>query len=258
MFNLDVMPWFSPMVSPEISRVMHNLGYRTDLRPGEEIGGRFFHRVVFVVDGFAANALLAPGNHMPLQMTLAGAGSFVVTGSALSIDDNQPRRCWALTRCTTLSVNPEILLRLAEVESVWNEELTSYHLRRCVSERFGQMVCHVAKPDRRLGVLFAGAVKSQPQRRVRKTERWAQEEWQRLPYLPSRKLLASVISCSSSTVDQVLRDWINRGILLHANGALWMKSSELQEHWQWLKPFLQMQKEIENAVNVRRNFHFPE
>ena len=149
MVSLEVMPWFSPAVSPEISRVMHNLGYRTEFWPGDEIGRRFFHRVVFMASGFAAGAVIAPGQHAPLLMTLAGAGSFAVTGSALSIDDNQPRRCWALTRCTTLSVSPEILLRLSEVESAWNKELTSYYVRRCVSERFGQMVCHVAKPDRR-------------------------------------------------------------------------------------------------------------
>ena len=51
MVSLEVMPWFSPAVSPEISRVMHNLGYRTEFWPGDEIGRRFFHRVVFMAVG---------------------------------------------------------------------------------------------------------------------------------------------------------------------------------------------------------------
>ena len=257
MVSLEVMPWFSPAVSPEISRVMHNLGYRTEFWPGDEIGRRFFRRVVFMASGFAAGAVIAPGQHAPLLMTLAGAGSFAVTGSALSIDDNQPRRCWALTRCTTLSVSPEILLRLSEVESAWNKELTSYYVRRCVSERFGQMVCHVAKPDRRLGVLMATSLDAVAQP-VHAKSRETADGWVRLPHLPSRKLIASVISCSSTTLDQVIRDWSDEGILRHAEGALWMKKTAVTEHRQWLTPFLQMQKDIENAVNVRQNFHFPE
>ena len=63
MVSLEVMPWFSPAVSPEISRVMHNLGYRTEFWPGDEIGRRFFHRVVFMASGFAAGAVIAPGQH---------------------------------------------------------------------------------------------------------------------------------------------------------------------------------------------------
>ena len=257
MFSLEVMPWFSPAVSPEIARVMHNLGYRSELWPGDEIGQGFFRRVVFVADGFAANALIATGSHAPLQMTMAGAGSFAVTGSALSVDDNEPRRCWALTRCTTLSVSPEILIRLSEVESAWSKELTSYHMRRCVSERFGQMVCHVAKPDRRLGVLLATsteAVSVSSRGRLKESA----DGWVRLPHLPSRKLIASVISCSPTTLDQVIRDWMAQGLFRHEGGSLWMKKSAVQEHRQWLTPFLQMQKDIEKAVNVRSNFHFPE
>ena len=161
MVSLEVMPWFSPAVSPEISRVMHNLGYRTEFWPGDEIGRRFFRRVVFMASGFAAGAVIAPGQHAPLLMTLAGAGSFAVTGSALSIDDNQPRRCWALTRCTTLSVSPEILLRLSEVESAWNKELTSYYVRRCVSERFGQN----GVPRGQTGSAVGGADGDEPGRR---------------------------------------------------------------------------------------------
>lgn len=256
MINLEVMPWFSPAVSPEISRVMHNLGYRTELWPGDELGGRFFHRVVFVERGFAANAVLNPGSHTPLQMTLAGAGSFAVSGSSLCVDDHQPRRYWALTRCTTLSVSPEILLRLAEVESAWSKELASYHMRRCVSERFGQMVCHVAKPDRRLGVLLAASLEvvKHPVRKLKETV----DGWVCLPHLPSRKLIASVISCSPTTIDPVIRDWAQKGIIRHEGGAMWMKKDELTAHLQWLTPFLQMQKDIERAVNVRQNFKFPE
>ena len=257
MFSLEVMPWFSPVVSPEIARVMHNLGYRSELWPGDEIGQGFFRRVVFVSSGFAASAVLAPGSHAPLQMSLAGAGSFAVTGSALSVDDSQPRRCWALTRCTTLSVSPEILLRLSEVESSWSKELASYHMRRCVSERFGQMVCHVAKPDRRLGVLLVASMEAVVSAAREKT-RGASDVWVRLPHMPSRKLIASVISCSSTTLDSVIREWIARGIFRHEGGALWMKKSEALEHRQWLTPFLLMQKDIEKAVNMRPNFHFPE
>lgn len=255
MFDQEIMPWFSPAVSPEISRVMHNLGYRTELWPGDQIGRGLFRRVVFVERGFVANAVLEPGSHTPFQMIVSGPGSFAVTGSALCSDDNQPRSYWALTPCTTLSVSPEILLRLSEVESSWNQELSSYYRRRCVSEKFGQMVCHVAKPERRFGVFLASSLYATTPLRSNKLNA---SPWVKLPALPSRKLIASVISCSSTTLDQVVREWVNKNALTHENGALWMKRTELQAHWQWLKPFFQMQKDIENAVMQRSTVHFSE
>ena len=79
-----------------------------------------------------------------------------------------------------------------------------------------------------------------------------------LQQLPSRKLMASVISCSSATIDQIIRDWIARDLFMHSSGALWMRRTELLDHWVWLKPFLQMQKDIEQSVAIPDTMVMPE
>lgn len=128
--------------------------------------------------------------------------------------------------------------------------------RRAVSERLGLMVCHVAKPERRLGVFLTAALVSAVKSVIPKLE--SSNTWIRLPALPSRKLMASVISCSSATIDQIIRDWIARDLFMHSSGALWMRRTELLDHWVWLKPFLQMQKDIEQSVTVPDTMVMPD
>ncbi len=256
MQNSELMPWFAPVLSPEMMRVMHNLGRRLTLWPRDAAGRTWFNHVVFVESGFLAQALLNPGSHSPFMLTLSGPGSFAVTTNAFSRLDNLPRKYWALTQSEILTVNPSILLRLAEVDAGWNHELTSYHMRRAVSERLGLMVCHVAKPERRLGVFLTAALVSAVKSVIPKLE--SSNTWIRLPALPSRKLMASVISCSSATIDQIIRDWIARDLFMHSSGALWMRRTELLDHWVWLKPFLQMQKDIEQSVAVPDTMVMPD
>ena len=60
------------------------------------------------------------------------------------------------------------------------------------------------------------------------------------------------------TIDQIIRDWIARDLFMHSSGALWMRRTELLDHWVWLKPFLQMQKDIEQSVAVPDTMVMPD
>ena len=246
----SLLPWFSPLLSTAVSRVIYNLGHRSVLMRGEQIAtSAFYNRVVFVKDGFLAQALLNPGSNTPFMLTLSGASTFGYLGHTSTQLDHLPRRYWAVTQCEILTVIPEILIRLSEVESSWSQELNTYGLKRAVSERLGLMVCQAAQPEQRLAAFLVSIFLSSVSNAHKKLE--SNTSWIALPALPSRKLIATVITCSTNTIDNIIRAWFIRGMIRHKDGAVQVKRQVLFDAWQWLLPFVQMQNDIQAAVRPR-------
>lgn len=232
----ELLPWFAPKLSHGVSRLILNIGRRCVLQKGQGMGNStFFNRVVYVKQGFLAQGLINPGGSAPFMLTLAGPGSFGITGRSIDHLDNLPRRYWASTYCEVMTAVPELLLRLAEVEPMLNKELAEYSLRRAVSERLGLMMCHAAQPEDRLGVFLMALVRSVMPQAVH-TER----DWIQLPTPPSRKVIAAVLACSQSEIDRVLRAWCAQNRLRFEQGSLWVPRILLLHYTQWLEPFLHM------------------
>ncbi|MCF0253171.1 MAG: hypothetical protein HUK26_02405 [Duodenibacillus sp.] len=234
-----------------MSRIISSLGHSFVLARGERFGTNpFFDKVIYVKRGFLVQALLNPGSHTPFMMFMAGPGSLAAMSSAISSVDNLPRKLWAGTSCELLSISPEILLRLADVEPAWGEDLLSYGVRRAVSERIGMMVTQVADFDRRCGVfLWAVYCAGEPSAASKLA---SSATWLPLLNLPSRKLLMNVISSSRTTVDDVIRRWAADGMIVRKNHQLLVRRSFLHEQWQWIRPFLQMQTSLQNMIQPSR------
>lgn len=250
--SIELLPWFAPVLSQAVTRVIINIGSRSVLEKGQSVAtSAFFNRMVFVKSGFLAQGLINPTNNAPFMLTLAGANSFGIATSAIDRLDNLPRRYWAATRCEIYTLNPELLLRLAEVEKSWNKELNEYALRRAVSDRLGLMIFQATSIEERLGVFFTSLFLASSRSALRSLE--TTSDWLRLPTTPSRKLIASVLSCRQSEIDEVLRTWFQDKTLRFVDGVLSMRALTLATHWQWLQPFMQMQSEF-----VRRFQPMPE
>lgn len=217
---------------------------------GDSIGeSPFFNKLVFVKSGFLAQAVLNPGSNMPFMLTLSGGGSFANSSRVLMSLDNLPRRYWAVTKCEVLTVIPEILLRLAEVEKSWSQELENYCLKRAVCERLGLMVCQAASLDQRFGVFLVSALFSVDSFAKRKVQ--SNSVWIEMPSLPSRKLICTILACNQSSLDDVIRQWIADGTFKHVDGKIYIKRQKLLESWEWMQPFVRMQDQLQESVRPR-------
>ncbi len=251
----EILPWFSPGLSQGISRVILNIGSRGVLNKGQIVGtNAFFKRTMFVKSGFVAQGLINPGGTSPFMLTLSGPGSFGISTDAIDRLDHLPRRYWAATHCEVYTVNPELLLRLAEVEASWNRELNEYALRRAVSERLGLMMCQATGVEERLGVFFASLFASFSRSAVKEMEKGG--DWLELPTPPSRKLVSAVLSCRSEEVDETLSRWWREKMIVFSNGRLLMRGSTLLRYWNMLQPFMQMQSEYVRGYQPREEFEF--
>lgn len=254
MNTFEILPWFAPVLSPNVTRVILNIGSRRVVPKGHSIGeSAFFNRIVFVRRGFVAQGVINPGSSLPFMLTLAGANSFGIATNAVDCLDHLPRRYWAATHCEIFTVIPELLLRLSEVESSWNKELNDYAQRRAVSERLGLMVCQAADVHERLGVFLVAMYLAGGCGSCRDFE--SSNDWLRLPTPPSRKLLASVLSCRQSEIEDVLRGWLADGTLKFMGGGLFMQAKEFSSHWLWLKPFMRAQEEYAKALRPTTQVH---
>lgn len=244
-----LLPWFAPKLSQAVSRLVLNIGRRCVLTKGQSVGtSTFFNRVAFVKNGLLAQGLINPGSTTPFMLTLAGAGSFGIAGNSIDRLDNLPRRYWAATHCEVLTVMPELLWRLAEVEESLNRELTDYALRRAISDRLSLMICQATGPEDRLGVFIVSLLAASESMGFSILD--GDHTWLRLPTPPSRKLLTAVLACCQSDIDNVLRGWTTDGSLRFANGALWMRRSVLLHYRDWMQPFVRMHGQMVPASSV--------
>lgn len=238
----ELLPWFAPILSQAVTRVIINIGSHSVLEKGQSVAtSAFFNRIVFVKSGFLAQGLINPANSAPFMLTLAGADSFGISTSSIDRLDNLPRRYWAATHCEIYTVNPELLLRLAEVEKSWNKELNEYALRRAVSDRLGLMIFQATNTEERLGVFLTSLFLAASRFSLRQLE--CATEWLRLPTPPSRKLIAAVLSCRQADIDEVLCRWFHDKVIQFFDGGLLIRTTQLVSYWQWLQPFMQMQSE---------------
>lgn len=247
----EVLPWFAPNLSQAVTRVIVNIGSRSVLRVGQTIAtSAFFNKMVFVKSGYLAQGVINPTNGAPFMLTLAGADSFGIATSAIDRLDHLPRRYWAATQCEIYTVNPELLLRLAEVEDSWNKELNGYALRRAVSDRLGLMIFQTTDIAQRLGVFLTSLYLASSRLSLKDLQ--TNEDWLRMPTPPSRKLIAAVLSCRQTEINDVLKHWFDEAILRFKDGGLWVRTAVLVEHWQWMQPFMQMQTELVRDLQPNR------
>lgn len=241
------MPWFAPTLSSALCRALHNLGHLSVLEKGEEIRQiPLSSRLVFVKSGFVAQALLNPISSTPFMMTLSGNNSLSYTAGVSRRIDHLSRRFWAATRCEVLTVIPEILLRVAEIDPVWNQELSNYTLDRAVNERLGLLICQVADVKTKLGVFVVSAVQAAGENLQKIFS--GDADFCALPLMPSRQIIATVTSSPLDAQNLVCREWIENGDLFYENHKIFIRVSLLKSYWQWLRPFVQMQKQIQEEI----------
>ena len=63
------------------------------------------------------------------------------------------------------------------------------------------------------------------------------KEWIALPDLPPRRLIAQIIGCEVSKVDEILLLWIRGGIFKKIHRSLLIRREKLLENLQWLSQF---------------------
>ena len=239
----DLLPWFSPKLSPEVSRVITNLGRRAVLERGQALSASsFFKRLVFVQEGFLAQGVINSGGGNPFMLTLSGPRSFGAAAGVVDAMDNLPRRYWAATHCEVLTIIPEILLRLSEVDEKLNQELSSYAIRHLMSERMGLMLCQAASVEERAGVFIVSSLMVRGKFSAGKTI--ASSRWIRLDVLPSRKLTAALLAVKEQQLKDVFRNWILEGTLRFNEGAFDVRSDMLSHYWRWMQPFVRMHENM--------------
>lgn len=238
-----LLPWFAPRLSPGVSRVLTSMGHKTVLMRGDRIGASvFFKRVVFVQQGLLAQGVVIPGTSSPFMLTLSAAGSFGIPTRAVDALDNLPRQYWAACRCEVLTVAPEIFLRVVEIDPKWNEEINLYGVRRAFCERLGLMVSQAAAPCDRFGVFVTALVKACGTTNIGE---FPAKSFVRLPTAPSRRFVATLLNCQLEQIDFVLQSWMREGVAKVMGGHLAVRADVLQKHEAWLRPFLQMQPDVE-------------
>ena len=229
-----------------------SIGHKTVLMRGDQIGtSSFFKRVVFVQSGLLAQGVINPGTSSPFMLTLSAANSFGVTTRAIDALDNLSRRYWAVCRCEVLTVAPEIFLRVAEIDPSWNDELNRYALRRAYCERLGLMVCQAASPQERLGVFATVLVKAANTTNISELPA---RSFVRVPSVPSRRFIATVLNCQLEQIDAVLRGWMHENTLKYVDRKLAVRGDLLQKYEAWLQPFLQMQPDVEPIKPAYQSF----
>lgn len=239
----DLLPWFSPKLSPEVSRLITNLGRRAALERGQPLSASsFFKRLVFVQDGFLAQGVINPSGGTPFMLTLSGPRSFGAATGVVDAMDNLPRRYWAATHCEVLTIIPEILLRLSEVDEKLNQELNSYAIRHLMSERMGLMLCQAASVEERAGVFVVSSLMARGKFSAEKTV--AASRWIRLDVLPSRHLAAALLAVKEQQLMDVMRKWISEGALRFNDGAFDVRGDLLAHYWKWMQPFVRMHENM--------------
>lgn len=242
----ELLPWFAPKLSPAVCRVIQSLGRRAVLERGQTLGSSvFFKRLVYVHEGYLAQGVINPGGSRLFMLTLSGPGMLGATAGLVDPFDDLPRRYWAATHCVVLTLMPEILLRLAEVDERLNQELSTYAIRHAMCERMGLMVSQAATTEERLGVfivaMLAAGGKFDPEK-ISDRSRWVP-----LNVLPSRKLVTAMLASDRASVRDVIKKWLKEDVLRWEKGAFFIRSDVLLKYRQWMQPFVRMH---ENMVPV--------
>ncbi len=239
-----LLPWFAPKLSQAVSRVVQSLGRRAVLERGQTLNSSlFFNRLVYVHDGLLAQGVINPGGSRLFMLTLSAQGSFGATAGAVDAVDNLPRRYWAATHCEVLTLMPEIVLSLSEVDERLNHELASYALRHAMSERLGLMVTQAGSIEERLGVFCTSLLAAQGQYAPEKSKA-SRQRWVASRVLPSRKLITALLAARGEEINDVVHRWADQGVLRWVNGEFALEAELLDHYWQWMQPFVRMHEDL--------------
>ena len=249
----ELLPWFSPRLSPAVCRVIQSLGRRVVLERGQTLGAAsFFKRLVFVQEGFLAQGVINPEGSRLLMLSLSGPGSLGPSSGAVDSLDNLTRRYWAATHCEVLTLIPEILLRLSEVDERLNQELSAYAIRHAMSERLPLMLSQAADPEQRLGVFLVSLLAAGGGEDMEKIA--ARSRWVTLKVLPSRKLVRAMLGTEHGAIGRTIKKWLAEDVLRWEKGVFNMRSDRLLSYWQWMRPFVQLHERMVPMMREEKVF----
>ncbi|MCI6530259.1 MAG: hypothetical protein MR428_04100 [Mesosutterella sp.] len=232
------IPWFVPKVSPALAVIVRNLGHKVTKNRGDVLykSDNLFERVIYVQSGIAAKAVFLPGFDTSFFVSLALPGSLIGCIDTLYANDQLSRQHWAVTGCELLTVPRELLLKLADHDGRWHRELAGYNAGCNFADRLGLMVSRAGESERRLGVFLVAFFLRSSGAAVQELHD-DKKEWIALPDLPPRRLIAQIIGCEVSKVDEILLLWIRGGIFKKIHRSLLIRREKLLENLQWLSQF---------------------
>lgn len=249
----ELLPWFALKLSPDVSRVIQSLGRRAVLERGQTLGSSvFFNRLVYVQEGFLAQGVINPGGSRLFMMTLSGPGMLGATAGLVDSLDNLPRRYWAATHCVVLTLMPEILLRLSEVDDRLNQELSAYAIRHAMCERMGLMVSQASTVEERLGVFIVAMLAAAGRIDLEKIS--DKGRWVSFNVLPSRKLVTAMLVADEAALKDVIKKWLKEDVLRWEKGAFLVRSDMLLKYRQWMQPFVRMHENMVPMLHESKLF----
>ena len=166
--------------------------------------------------------------------------------------DNLPRRYWAATHCVVLTLMPEILLRLSEVDDRLNQELSAYAIRHAMCERMGLMVSQASTVEERLGVFIVAMLAAAGRIDLEKIsdKGW----WVSFYVLPSRKLVTAMLVADEAALKDVIKKWLKEDVLRWEKGAFLVRSDMLLKYRQWMQPFVRMHENMVPMLHESKLF----
>lgn len=226
-------PWIAPRVPRRLLDLITRLGSSRRLEAGEYIYAPHepVDRLVVVRNGLTARAVVDPASSQPEAIAISPPGRL---GSGnLNFFSGRPcaGRYFALCRSEIVSC-PQSLIRAmgkADPELGW---LIVHYFELCnLSDRLGFASQVMLPVPTRLKTLFLSWAVSFGHEAERID---APGRWIRMPALMSRGDMARVIHASLMSVDRLLGEWRQGGLILREGAAVWVRPELLRDAHAWL------------------------
>lgn len=239
----QVIPWMSPSLSQSMRFVLSGIGHQQHFSRGEIIYSSpdFFDALMYVKSGFVVKTLLDPVRDEPLLLSLVGAGALCGSYENLYVHDRMPRRHWCLTSTTVLVVNQELLMKIADENPEWQQELMNYTSAAALCDRMGMYLNYSGTVEERLGALLLLMLQGEDPSSSRSLFS-SGIDWIELRFFPGRKTMAQILGCKYEMMNEVIRTWVIRGDIRRRGGKIWIRRKTFLRYWEWLLPIMREKK----------------
>lgn len=220
--------------------VMTGLGHSVRYQRGEVIYGspNLFGKLMFIRSGVVAKALIDPVRDEPLMLSLGTTGALCGSYENLYVNDRLPRRHYCLTTSEVLVVNQELLLKIADQNADWQQELANYASYCALCDRLGMLVNRAGSLEQRFGALMV-LLQSEMDPEIEKNISSTGIDWMPLFIFPAFKSMSIVLDSDATELHEVVRNWNTQGIIRRRAGKLWVKRAVFHDYWRWLQRFVQ-------------------
>lgn len=231
--DTPLLPWIAPHVPQPLLDMIERLGTVRQLKPGDYVFAQHerVNRLVYVRSGMTGRAVVEPASKNPEAMAISPPGR--LGAGNLNFFSGRPcaGRYFAICRSEIVSCPQSLVLAMAKHDPEFGWLLVHYFELCSLSDRLAFATQVLLPVPLRLQMFFLSWACSFGQETEHPD---LPGRWLSMPAPFARPDIARVIYASLISIDRLLCDWRQAGLMMRDGERLWLRPELLSEAHAWL------------------------